>query len=333
MLVDTRTTAGEERLGEVVSSPEKVHPGFQAQGVAYFQGEFVPTDRATVPIATHAFNYGTGCFEGIRAYWNAERGQLYVLKLAEHFERMRRNAAVLRIALPLDPAGLADVAVELLRRNGYRQDVYIRPIAYKAAPVIRVGLIGLEDGFCCFTTPMGEYHDTKHGLAVTVSAWRRNADNAIPPRVKATGAYLNASLAVADAQAAGYDEAIMLTADGRVSEASAANLFLVSGKTLITPDPASDILPGITRAALVELAKGMGIRTVERPVSRSELFVADELFLCGTGVQVAPVTSVDGRPVGSGTVGPVTTMLRDRYAAAVHGVLDAFMGWLTPVYE
>jgi branched-chain amino acid aminotransferase len=331
MLVHTRTVPGEDRL-DAAATPEAAHPGFEARGLAYFDGRIVPMERATVSIATHAFNYGTGCFEGIRAYWNAERGELYALKLTEHFERLRSNAAVLRIGLPLDPDGMAAMALELLRMNGYRQDVYLRPVAYKASPVIRVGLLGLTDGFCCFTTPMADYHDTRHGLAVTVSAWRRNGDNSVPPRVKATGGYLNAALAVADAQAAGYDEAILLTADGHVSEASAANLFLVSHGTLVTPDPASDILPGITRTAIMDLATAASIRCIERPVCRTELYAADEMFLCGTGVQVAPVSSVDGRPVGGGRVGPVTTLLRDRYLAAVRGELDEYRPWLTPVY-
>jgi len=331
MLVDTRTASIEEHLGEA-SASEGAHPGFEARGLAYLNGRIVPMEKATVSIATHAFNYGTGCFEGIRAYWNAERRELYALQLVEHFERLRRNASVLRIGLALDPEGMAAMALELLRMNGYRQDVYLRPVAYKAAPVIRVGLLGVPDGFCCFTTPMGDYHDTEQGLAVTVSAWRRNGDNTVPPRVKATGGYLNAALAVADAQAAGYDEAILLTGDGHVSEASAANLFLATGGTLVTPDPSSDILPGITRSALMEIAAVAGIACVERQVCRSELFVADEMFLCGTGVQVAPVTSVDGRPIGDGTVGPVTRLLRDRYLAAVRGELDEYRHWLTPVY-
>ncbi len=331
MLQGTRNDAPQRSVTLTDRAPE-AHPGFAAQGVAYADGAFVPIDQATIPIATHAFNYGTGCFEGIRGYWNAQHGQLYLVKLVEHFERMRRNARVLRISLPLDPPALAEMAVELVRRNGYRQDVYLRPVAYKASPVIRVGLLGLDDGFCCFSMPMGDYHDTHSGLSVTVSSWRRNDDNAIPPHVKATGGYLNAALAVADAQAAGYDEAIMLTGGGHVSEASAANLFLVADGSLVTPDPASNILPGITRASLMYLAGETGLPVVERRVDRTELYLADELFLCGTGVQVAPVTSVDGRPVGTGTVGPVTRRLQERYLAAVHGDVEEFRDWLTPVF-
>jgi branched-chain amino acid aminotransferase len=309
------------------------HPGFGPRGAAFFEGKFVAIEDATVSIATHAFNYGTGCFEGIRGYWNEGHGELYLLKLVEHCERLARNARVLHIELPMSPQELARMTVELVHLNGYREDVYIRPLAYKSSPLIRVGLLGLADAFACFTAPMGDYHDTQRGLAVTVSGWRRNGDNAIPPRLKATGGYLNAALAVADAQAAGYDEAIMLTADGRVSEASAANLFLVIAGTLVTPDRTSDILPGLTRDVVIDLAGRLGIPVQERRIDRTELLTADEAFLCGTGVQIAPVTSVDGRSIGTGEVGELTRSIQDRYVRAVHGDIPDYMHWLTPVYD
>jgi branched-chain amino acid aminotransferase len=306
--------------------------GFEAQGIAYFDRRFVPLDEATISIATHAFNYGTGCFEGIRGYWNPQHEELYLVKLVEHFERLEGNARVLHMKLPMGAGQLCDMAVELLRRNGYREDVYLRPIVYKASSVIKVGLLGLVDGFCCFTAPMGDYHDVRRGLSVTVSGWRRNSDDAIPPRSKATGGYLNAALAVADAQAGGYDEAILLTGDGQVSEASAANLFLVHDGELVTPDEASDILPGITRRTVMELAGRLHIPASERRVDRTELYTASELFLCGTGVQIVPITSVDGRAVGSGEIGDVTRAVQSLYLAAVRGEVEEFRNWLTPVY-
>jgi len=228
---------------------------------------------------------------------------------------------------------LCDMAVELLRRNEYREDAYVRPIAYKASPVIRVGLIGLEDALCCFTAPMGAYHPIDRGLSLTVSGWRRNDDNAIPARAKATGGYLNAALAVADAQEAGFDEAIMLTQDGHVSEASSANLFMVVDGRLVTPTSADDILVGITRGAVMQVAGSLGIPVQERRIDRTELYGADEMFLCGTGVQVAPVTSIDGRSLGDGKMGEVTRAIQDTYLAAVHGEVPEFADWLTPVYE
>jgi branched-chain amino acid aminotransferase len=308
------------------------HPGFEARGFAYLNGEFMPIEEAKISVATHAFNYGTGCFEGIRGYWNAEQSEIYVVRLREHFRRLLRSCRIFRIELDKSAEELSEIAVDLVRRGDYREDVYLRPIAYKASPVIRVGLIGLQDGFCCFTAPMGAYLDIDRGLSVTVSGWRRNDDNAIPARAKATGGYLNAALAVADAQEAGYDEAIMLTADGHVSEGSAANLFLVMNGGLVTPTVADDILEGITRDAVIAVAQKLGIDVTQRKVDRTELFTADELFLCGTGVQVAPVTKVDGRVVGTGKIGEVTRSIQDLYLAAVHGEAPEFREWLTPVY-
>jgi len=308
------------------------HPGFAATGTAYLDGEFVPIERATISIATHAFNYGTGCFEGIRGYWNAEREEIYVVKLQEHFRRLLRSARLFRMDVGRTAEDLAGIALEIVRRGQIREDVYIRPIAYKASPVIRVGLLGLQDGFCCFTAAMGAYFDIEKGLSATVSGWRRNDDNSIPARAKATGGYINAALAIADAEDAGFDEAIMLTQAGNVSEGSAANLFLVEDGALVTPGVADDILVGITRGAVMEIAASLGLSVVERTVDRTELYMADEMFLCGTGVQVAPITRVDGRVVGSGKLGDITRAVQDRYLAAVHGELDEFRHWLTPVY-
>jgi branched-chain amino acid aminotransferase len=309
------------------------HPGFAARGHAYLNGEFLPIEEAKISVATHAFNYGTGCFEGIRGYWNAERQEIYVVRLQDHFRRLLRSCRIFRIELDKSAEELSEIALELIRRGEYKEDVYVRPIAYKASPVIRVGLIGLEDGFCCFTAAMGAYLDIDRGLSATVSGWRRNDDNAIPARAKATGGYLNTALAVADAQEAGYDEAIMLTADGHVSEGSAANLFLVRDGSLITPEVTDDILEGITRDAVMAVAGKLGLTVTERKVDRTELFTADEVFLCGTGVQVASITKVDGRVVGTGKMGEITRSVQDLYLAAVHGEAPEFRDWLTPVYS
>jgi branched-chain amino acid aminotransferase len=309
----------------------KGHPGFAAQGVAYLDGRYLPMEEATISVATHAFNYGTGCFEGIRGYWSADRERVYIVKLLDHFRRLANSARMLRLDIGLNPEELGAIAVELVRRTGYREDVYIRPIAYKSSPVIRVGLLGLQDSFCCFTAPMGAYYDLTKGLSVTISGWRRNDDNAIPARAKITGGYVNAALAIADAQDAGFDEAILLTQDGHVSEGSSSNLFMVSNGTLITPEVTDDILVGITRGCVIEVAAKLGLPLVERRIDRTELFMADELFLCGTGVQVSPVTSVDGRRIGDGKMGLVTRSVQDLYLAAVHGEVDDLIEWLTPV--
>src|SRR5437773_624599 len=244
--------------------------GFPARGVAYLDGDFVPMEEAKISIATHAFNYGTGCFEGIRGYWNSEREEVYLVKLQKHFQRLLNSTRLFRIDIGHDLQQLCDVAIEVVRRTGYREDVYVRPIAYKASPVIKVGLLHLQDGFCCFSAPMGAYFDITRGLVVTVSGWRRNDDNAIPARAKATGGYINAALAIADAQEAGFDEAILLTGDGHVSEGSAANIFLVMSGKLVTPAVADDILVGITRGAILELAAKLGVPVVERRDDRRD---------------------------------------------------------------
>jgi branched-chain amino acid aminotransferase len=306
--------------------------GFGARGVAYLDGRFVPMEEARISIATHAFNYGTGCFEGIRGYWNAEREQVYLVKLQHHFRRLLNSVRLLRIDIGLDAQELCDIAVEIVRQSEYHEDVYVRPIAYKASPVIKVGLLHLQDAFCCFSAPMGDYFDIEKGLSVTVSGWRRNDDNAIPARAKVTGGYINAALAIADAQDAGFDEAILLTQDGHVSEGSAANIFLIMNGKLITPAVADDILVGITRGAIMELAGKLGVPVTERRVDRTELYVADEIFLVGTGVQVAPVTKVDGRKIGDGKMGEITRSIQDLYLSAVHGEVEEYMDWLTPVY-
>jgi branched-chain amino acid aminotransferase len=319
-----------ERRPEVT---EGHHAGFAAQGIAYFDGRFVPMDEAKISIATHAFNYGTGCFEGIRGYWNSEREQIYLIKLQQHFRRLLNSCRLFRIDIGMTAQELSEMAVELVRLNGYGEDVYIRPVAYKASPVIKVGLLNLQDAFCCFTAPMGAYLPIDRGLSVMISGWRRNDDNAIPARAKATGGYLNAALAIADAQQAGYDEAILLTQDGHVSEGSAANLFIVIDGKLITPSVADDILVGITRGAVMELATKLGVPVAERRIDRTELYSADEMFLCGTGVQIAPVTKLDGRLIGEGKVGDLTKAVQDLYLSAVHGDADEFADWLTPVYS
>lgn len=306
--------------------------GVDLDSWAYFGGEFVRLRDANVNIATHALNYGTGVFEGIRAYWNAAQKQLYGLKVEEHYRRMERNCRLVKIRLPASPARLTEITVELLRRNAFQQDVYIRPLAFKASLAIGVKLSGLEDAFGIFMAPMGDYIDTQKGLHLTVSSWRRLDDNDIPGRGKLTGSYLNAALAVDDARTAGFDDAVMLTADGHVSEGSAANLFMVREGRLVTTPVTDAILEGITRRALIEMAGDLGIPVEVRPIDRTELYLADELFLCGTGVQIAPVTQVDFRPVGDGRVGPIARRLQQEYIAACRGENDRYRHWIVPVY-
>jgi branched-chain amino acid aminotransferase len=295
---------------------------------AYFEGELAPMAEASVSIATHAFNYGTAVFEGIRAY-RQDDGSTALLFAEEHYARLLRNARLLRASVPESAADLVEVTRELLRRNEHIGDVYIRPLIYKSAESIRVQLSGLADRIGIFTMPLGDYLPTG-GIRVTVSGWQRVNDNAIPARGKIVGSYVNAAFAAEDAHAAGYDDAILLTADGHVAEASAANVFVVFGSEVATPPLADDVLPGITRSAVMEIAADAGYRVVERSIDRSELYLADEVFLTGTGAQVAPVASIDGRPVASPDF-PVALDLQRRYFAAVRGSDRHYAHWLTAI--
>jgi len=300
---------------------------------AFFEGRIVPIEEAKVSIMTHAFNYGTGCFEGIRAYWNATKEQLYVFKLREHYERFLHSCNIILIALPYDVEEFSRITLELLRREGFREDTYIRPLAYKADVGIGVRLHDVEDQFALFATPFGRYIEKEEGAKVGVSSWRRINDNAVPARAKITGAYINSALIKTDAVMNGYDEAIVLTQQGHVSEGSAENLFVVRNGTLITSPVTEDILEGITRATLIELAaKELGIETIERPIDRTELYVAEEAFFCGTGVQIAAITEIDHRPVGTGEIGPIVAQLRDLYFSVARGERDEYEHWITPVY-
>jgi branched-chain amino acid aminotransferase len=296
---------------------------------AYFGGRLVPFAEANVSIATHALNYGTAIFEGIRAY-SQDNGTLAILFAAEHYDRLLRNARLLRAQVPETSSELVEITRELLRRNGAMADMYVRPLLYKSAHSLRLQLSDLDDQVAIFAFPLGDYVAID-GLRVSVSAWQRVSDNAVPARGKITGSYVNACMAVEDAHAAGYEEAILLTADGHVAEASAANIFLVRDGTIATPPLTDDVLPGITRDAVITLARDAGYRVDERKIDRTELYLADELFLTGTGAQVAPIASVDGRPCGEGAGFPVTSDLQERYFAAVRGRDPRYAAWLTPV--
>ena len=297
---------------------------------AYHGGEFVKLGDVRLSPATHALNYGTGVFEGIRAYWSEEKGTLHVLKLREHYERFEKSCRLLRIELPHTVDELCEITREILRRNAPRQDTYIRPLAYKSAESVGVKL-ALDSELSIFTVPMGNYVELT-GLRCAVSSWRRTSDNAIPARAKLTGSYINTALAVDDAQRVGYDDAIFLTHDGYVSEASAANIFLVRKGQLLTPPPTAGILEGITRDAVMDLAdRELGMETLQRDIGRTELYVADEVFLTGTGFQIAPVVEVDGRPIGSGEMGEVASRLQDLYFRAARGDNPEYDEWTVPV--
>lgn len=305
----------------------------RSQKYAFFQGQIVPLEEAKISVMTHAFNYGTGVFEGIRGYWNAEREDIYLMALREHFERFVKNTGMVCIDVGFTIDQLCDLAVRLVSMHDFREDVYLRPLAYKSSEQIGVSMEGVADDLTMFCSPFGNYVDIDRGLAVCVSSWKRSDDNAVPGRGKITGNYANTALAKNEAVLNGYDEAIVLNQQGHVVEGSAENVFLVRKGSLLTPDAADGILEGITRDVIIRLAENeLGIPTVERQVARTELYYADEIFLTGTGAQVAGVTSVDRREVGDGQVGPITSALQRIYFDVVKGRNPKYMHWLTPVY-
>ncbi len=299
--------------------------------IAYFEGDWVPMRDAKVSIMTHAFMYGTATFEGIRAYWNADQGRLYALFVRSHVERIRNSAKILL----MDPVPSADelvaIITETIRRNRFTEDVYVRPSFYKSTLAIGVRLHRLEHQLYVIAVPFGNYIDIEKGVRLQTSSWRRNADEALPARGKIVGGYVNMAFQKSEAELNGFDEALVLAPDGHASEASAANLFIVRDKTIITPPLSDDILEGVTRKAVIQLAADAGIPVDVRSIDRSELYVCDEAFLCGTGVQVSPVIGVDHRRVGDGTVGPMSRLISERYFAAVRGNLPEYRHWLTEI--
>lgn len=298
---------------------------------AYCEGEYLPAAEARVSIMTHAFNYGTGVFEGIRGYYSQTEDAILAFRLHDHIERMLRNSRILCMQLDESPGAMEAVCIELVRRSGFKEDVYIRPLCYKSDLSLAPKLHDVKSKFCCYVIKLGDYVDV-HGLNVCVSSWRRLSDNAIPTRAKCTGSYLNSSLAATEARESGFDEAIFLREEGTVAEGSAMNLFMVHEGKLITPPPTADILVGITRNTVMELASSeLGLEVVERPIARTELYVCDELFFTGTGAQVAPVRSVDRRLVGDGETGPISKQLQDLYFQVVQGDIAKYRHWCTLV--
>lgn len=299
---------------------------------AYFEGEYIPIENAKISIMTHAFNYGTGLFEGIRGYYSEKRNAILIFRLKEHIDRLVRNCRILCMEIPETAEDIENICIELVKRSGFKEGVYIRPIIYKSELSLGPLLKGVESKLCCYVIKLGDYCDIQSGLDVCVTSWRRLSDNAIPSRVKATGSYINSALAASEAKQAGFSEAIFLNENGMVVEGSAMNIFLVYQGELITPPRSESILVGITRNTVIELAKKeLGLNVIERPIARTELYIADEIFFCGTGAQVAPVRSVDRRIIGDGKPGPITKKLQEIYFNVVQGENEKYLHWCTIV--
>ena len=300
--------------------------------VVYFKGNFVSLKEAKISILTHAFNYGTGMFEGIKGYYNNKQNQFYIFRIKEHLERMKRNCRIIKIDLDKSTQELEELVVELIRKNQYKTDVYIRPLAYKSPEKVGVSLPD-ESDFCIFAVPVSHYFDPEKPIKACLSSWRRVEDNAIPGRGKITGTYVNSALAGQEARDNGFDEAIFLNEDGHVSEGATSNLFLVKKGTLHTPSLNQNILEGITRDTIMEISREeLGIGTIERAIDRTELYTADEVFLCGTLVEMVSVGSIDHRPINNGKKGEITKKVMKLFYKIVNGEIEKYRKWLTPAY-
>ena len=298
---------------------------------AYIRGEIVPTEDATVNIATHALQYGTGAFAGIRGYMDVTGESINIIRLADHAKRLMDSAKLLRADLDVDAEGVARIVQDLTLKNGPQSDIYIRPFVYKSAIELSPRLKGVESDLAIYQIPFGDYFAMDRPLKFFVSAWVRSTDNNIPSRGKITGAYINSAFAKDQAEEAGCDDALMLNADGKVAEASGANFFIVRNGRLATSPITGDILEGITRRTVFTIADDLGIPVDERPIDRSELYVAEEAFVCGTGAQIAVVGQIDGRPIGDGTRGPVTRQLQEEFFDMVRGKTRKYDHFLTRV--
>lgn len=300
--------------------------------LAYFEGNIVPIEQARVSIMCNTLHYGTGCFGGLRGYWNDAQQQLYAFRLTDHYHRFLNSAKFLLCQLDYTPKQLADITVDLLHREGWQQNCYIRPIVYKDDGVFRVWLHDATDKVAIFSQLVNKYIDADKGVNVCVSSWRRVDDTAIPARGKINGAYVNSALAKSEAMLNGFDEAIVLNQDGHVSEASAANFMMVRDGVVMTPPIHSNLLEGITRRTLMQLMRDeLGLTVHERDIDRSELYLADEAFFCGTGVQVAAIGSIDHRQIGGGNTGPITQQIHELYLRVVTGQESKYMDWVTPI--
>lgn len=298
----------------------------------FFEGKYIPAEEAKISVATHAFLYGTSVFEGIRAYWNNQTKKVYIFRPLEHFQRLHNSAKILRMELKYSPEEMVNITRELLKKSNPSEDVYIRPIAYKAGLRIGPSLLHNPTEFCVFCVPMGDYIDTTKGISVSVSNWRRVDDNAMPARAKIAGSYVNTALAKTDALLSNFADTIVLADNGHVSEGSAMNLFIVRNGKLITSCITDNILEGITRDTITQLAvEELGLEVEQRQIDRTELYISDEMFFCGTGAQVSPITSVDHYSIGNGQIGPITNKLKDLYFKVVRSEEEKYSKWCVEV--
>jgi branched-chain amino acid aminotransferase len=296
----------------------------------WFDGKFVKWEEATIPVMSHVLHYGTSVFEGIRAYF--AENNLYIFRLKDHMERLHRSARVYSFALNYSAKELCDATIDLLRRISIKESCYIRPLTF-------VGMHGIDLNITrdspthtvIITFPFAKYFK-EEGIKACVSSWRRIHDTSTPPMAKAAGNYLNSILATQECKNNGYNESILLDTEGNVSEAAGENIFIVRNKKIYTPFTAFSVLEGITRDSAMTIARNMGYELAERPIVRTELYMADEVFLTGTAAEIIAVTNIDGLQVGDGREGPITRSIREMYTKIVSAEIKEYIGWLTPVW-
>ena len=303
------------------------------KALAFFRGQIVPLSEARVNIMTHALHYGTTVFEGVRGNWNEELEKMFIFRLREHYMRMLRGCRILMVNIPYTLDDLCRITLELVQSCGYAEDIYIRPIAYKSEEkVANLKLQELESDFALMVVPFGSYIESEGAIRCCTSSWRRPDDTMMPTGVKLAGLYTTSILAKTEATMAGFDEAILLNHDGTVSEGSGENLFLVENGRISTPNETANCLLGITRDSVITLAREeLGMDVIERPLHRSELYLADEIFLTGTAAHVTPVGYVDDRPIGEGDAGPTTRSLSDIYSSVIRGNNHKYLHWCSAV--
>ncbi len=296
----------------------------------WFDGKFVKWHEATIPVFSHALHYGTAVFEGIRGY--AAKNNIYVFRLQDHMERLRRSASVYSFSMSYSVKQLCNATIDLLKKNDMKESCYIRPVTFVGTHGIDLNVtIDSPTHTIIIIFPFAKYFKGE-GIKACVSSWRRIHDSSTPPLAKAAGNYLNSVLATQESKRNGYDESILLDLSGNVSEASGENIFLVRRNKIYTPYFADSALEGITRESAIVLAKEKGYDVVERPIPRTELYLADEIFLTGTAAEITAVTSIDGHRIGDGKEGPVTKAIREAYARIVSADMKQHMDWLTPVW-
>jgi branched-chain amino acid aminotransferase len=296
----------------------------------WLDGRIVKWEDAKIHVLTHALHYGTSIFEGIRAYWTGK--DLLIFRLDDHIDRMFRSAKILGIKVPYTADEVRKAIIETLKANGFREDVYIRPILFVSTPTVTLDVRVLDVSLAVIAFPFGKYLPPE-GIRATIVSWRRVSNTMLPVMAKIGGIYVNSVLALVEARSKGFDEAILMDANGYIAEGSGENIFIVRKGKVYTPPTYASILEGITRDTIIKLATDEGIPVEERPIAREEVYIADEVFLVGTAAEVTPVVEIDGRIIGDGKPGPVTKKLAELYAKVVRGQIEKYLRWVTPVYS